>query len=69
MFVKPLRSDASLGVSKKSLVTDAVQLMRRVAAIREELNDSAIASTTGVGGASERKYCASLKPIYRAVEG
>lgn len=35
MFVKPLRSDASLGVSKKSLVTDAVQLMRRVAAIRE----------------------------------
>jgi D-alanine-D-alanine ligase len=43
MFVKPLRSDASLGVSKKSLVTDTVQLMRRVAAIREDLNDSAIA--------------------------
>ncbi|HTC25122.1 MAG TPA: hypothetical protein VK688_12205 [Gemmatimonadales bacterium] len=43
MFVKPLRSDASLGVSKKSLVTDAVLLMRRVAAIRDELHDSAIA--------------------------
>ncbi len=43
LFVKPLRSDASLGVSKKSLVTDAVQLMRRVATIQEDLHDSAIA--------------------------
>jgi D-alanine-D-alanine ligase len=43
LFVKPARSDASIGVSKKSLVTDAVQLMRRVTAIHSELNDAALA--------------------------
>ena len=43
LFVKPLRSDASLGIGGKSLVHDAVALMERVAAIRKELNDSALA--------------------------
>ena len=43
LFVKPLRSDASLGIGGKSLVHDAVQLMERVAFIRKELNDSALA--------------------------
>jgi len=43
LFVKPLRSDASLGVSRKSLVHDALQLMKQVAFVRTELNDSAIA--------------------------
>jgi D-alanine-D-alanine ligase len=43
LFVKPLRSDSSLGIGKKSLVNDAVALMERVSAIRKELNDSALA--------------------------
>jgi D-alanine-D-alanine ligase len=43
LFVKPLRSDASLGIAGKSLVHDAVALMERVAHIRKELNDSALA--------------------------
>lgn len=43
LFVKPLRSDASLGIGGKSLVHDAVALMERVAAIRKELNDYALA--------------------------
>ncbi len=43
LFVKPLRSDASLGIGGKSLVHDAVALMERVAAIRKELNDWALA--------------------------
>jgi D-alanine-D-alanine ligase len=43
LFVKPLRSDASLGIGGKSLVHDAVQLMERVAFIRKELNDSELA--------------------------
>jgi D-alanine-D-alanine ligase len=43
LFVKPARSDASIGVSRKSLVSDAVQLMKRVAAIHSELNDAALA--------------------------
>ena len=33
----------SLGIGRKSLVYDALQLMRRFAAIREELGDAAIA--------------------------
>jgi D-alanine-D-alanine ligase len=41
--VKPLRSDASLGIGGKSLVHDAVELMERVAAIHKELEDSALA--------------------------
>jgi D-alanine-D-alanine ligase len=43
LFVKPLRSDASLGIGGKSLVYDAVALMERVNAIRKELNDYALA--------------------------
>jgi D-alanine-D-alanine ligase len=43
LFVKPLRSDSSLGIGGKSLVHDAVALMERVAYIRKELNDSALA--------------------------
>jgi D-alanine-D-alanine ligase len=43
LFVKPLRSDASIGIGGKSLVHDAVALMERVTAIRKELNDSALA--------------------------
>jgi D-alanine-D-alanine ligase len=41
--VKPLRSDASIGIGRKSIVHDAVQLMRRVSSIREDYGDSAIA--------------------------
>jgi D-alanine-D-alanine ligase len=43
LFVKPLRSDASLGIGGKSLVHDAVALMERVSVIRKELDDSALA--------------------------
>ena len=43
LFVKPLRSDASLGIGGKSLVHDAVALMERVSAIRKELDDAALA--------------------------
>ena len=43
LFVKPLRSDSSLGIGGKSLVHDPVALMERVTAIRKELNDSALA--------------------------
>jgi D-alanine-D-alanine ligase len=43
LFVKPLRSDSSLGIGGKSLVHDAVALMERVTYIRKELNDSALA--------------------------
>jgi D-alanine-D-alanine ligase len=43
LFVKPLRSDASLGIGGKSLVHDATALMERVSAIRKELDDAALA--------------------------
>jgi D-alanine-D-alanine ligase len=43
LFVKPLRSDASLGIGGKSLVHDAAALMERVAAIHKELDDAALA--------------------------
>lgn len=43
LFVKPLRSDASIGIGGKSLVHDAVALMERVAMIRRECDDSALA--------------------------
>jgi D-alanine-D-alanine ligase len=43
LFVKPLRSDASIGIEGKSLVHDAVALMERVAMIRRECDDSALA--------------------------
>ena len=43
LFVKPLRSDASLGIGGKSLVQDWAALMDRVNAIRKELDDAALA--------------------------
>ncbi len=43
LFVKPLRSDASLGIGGKSLVQDWTGLMERVSAIRKELDDAALA--------------------------
>jgi D-alanine-D-alanine ligase len=43
LFVKPLRMDASIGIGKLSLVTDAMTLMKRVVKIHEELGDSALA--------------------------
>jgi D-alanine-D-alanine ligase len=43
LFVKPLRSDASLGIGGKSLVHDWTGLMERVNAIRKELDDAALA--------------------------
>src|SRR5262249_51571777 len=42
LFVKPLRSDASIGIEGKSLVHDAVALMERVALIRRECDDAAL---------------------------
>jgi D-alanine-D-alanine ligase len=43
LFVKPLRSDASLGIGGKSLVQDWTGLIDRVSAIRKELDDAALA--------------------------
>ncbi|HKA89688.1 MAG TPA: hypothetical protein VKE22_18620 [Haliangiales bacterium] len=43
LFVKPLRMDASLGIDRKSLVTDAISLMKRVVAIHDDHGDSALA--------------------------
>jgi D-alanine-D-alanine ligase len=44
LFVKPLRTDSSIGIeAKKALVTDAIQLMRRVVKIHDELGDDALA--------------------------
>jgi D-alanine-D-alanine ligase len=43
LFVKPLKADASIGISAKSLVHDATELMKRVVAIHEKVNDSALA--------------------------
>ena len=43
LFVKPLRSDASLGIGGKSLVQDTTALMERVSAIHKELDDAALA--------------------------
>src|ERR687890_2534587 len=43
LFVKPLRSDSSIGIGGKSLVHDAGALMERVAAIHKELEDAALA--------------------------
>ena len=68
LFVKPLRSDASLGIGGKSLVHDAVALMERVAAIHKELEDSALAEEyiegrefyVGVFGNSQPK---ALPPV------
>ena len=43
LFVKPLRSDASIGIGRKSLVSDALSLMKQVAAIHSECQDAALA--------------------------
>lgn len=43
LFVKPLRSDASIGIGRKSLVSDALSLMKQVAAIHAECQDAALA--------------------------
>ncbi|WP_435019517.1 D-alanine--D-alanine ligase family protein [Tundrisphaera sp. TA3] len=43
LFVKPLRADASIGIGANSLVKDATSLMKRVIAIHEKFNDSALA--------------------------
>jgi D-alanine-D-alanine ligase len=43
LFVKPLRGDASIGVDAASLVHDSSELMRRVLAIHDRINDSALA--------------------------
>ncbi len=44
LFVKPLRTDASIGISgAKSLVHDASSMMKQVIAIHDKLNDSALA--------------------------
>ena len=44
LFVKPLRTDASIGISgAKSLVHDATAMMKQVATIHKKLKDSALA--------------------------
>jgi D-alanine-D-alanine ligase len=68
LFVKPLRSDASLGIGGKSLVQDWTGLMDRVSAIRKELDDAALAEEfidgrefyVGVVGNSQPK---ALPPV------
>jgi len=42
LFVKPLSADASIGIEGDSLVRDATSLMRRVLAIHDQVNDSAL---------------------------
>ena len=42
LFVKPLRADASIGISGDSLVRDATALMKRVLDIHEKVDDSAL---------------------------
>jgi D-alanine-D-alanine ligase len=42
LFVKPLRSDASIGIDADSLVRDANGLMRRVLALQASVNDSVL---------------------------
>jgi D-alanine-D-alanine ligase len=43
LFIKPLRMEASLGIDRHALVNDSVSMMKRVVAIHEDLNDSALA--------------------------
>lgn len=43
LFIKPLRMEASLGIDRHALVNDSVSMMKRVLAIHEDLNDSALA--------------------------
>jgi D-alanine-D-alanine ligase len=42
LFVKPLTADASIGIDGDSLVRDSTALMKRVLAIHEKVNDSAL---------------------------
>ncbi len=42
LFVKPLTADASIGIDGDSLVRDTTSLMKRVIAIHEKINDSAL---------------------------
>ncbi|HEX6902368.1 MAG TPA: D-alanine--D-alanine ligase [Thermoanaerobaculia bacterium] len=42
LFVKPLTADASIGIDGDSLVRDAPSLMKRVLAIHEKIDDSAL---------------------------
>jgi len=42
LFVKPLEHDASIGIGPEALVKDTAQMMQRVLAIHQELNDSAL---------------------------
>lgn len=42
LFVKPLRMDGSIGIGGESLVRDATELMKRVAAIQEQVHDAAL---------------------------
>ena len=43
LFVKPVSMDASIGIGKRSLVRDAGELMKQVAAIHAECDDDALA--------------------------
>jgi D-alanine-D-alanine ligase len=43
LFVKPLRTDASMGIDSNALVHDATSLMKQVLAIHEKSHDSALA--------------------------
>jgi D-alanine-D-alanine ligase len=43
LFVKPARADASIGIGAKSLVNDALALMKQVALIHKECEDAALA--------------------------
>jgi D-alanine-D-alanine ligase len=43
LFVKPLRSDASIGIGTDALVSDAAALMKRVRAIHRKYDDAALA--------------------------
>lgn len=42
LFVKPLRTDASIGIDGKALVTDPKEMMDRVLAIHQKVHDSAL---------------------------
>jgi D-alanine-D-alanine ligase len=43
LFVKPAAMDASIGIGKRSLVRDASELMKQVAAIHSQCDDDALA--------------------------
>ena len=66
LFVKPLRSDASLGIGGKSLVHDAVALMERVNAIARSWTtrrwprstSKGASSTSGFWGTRQRQGAA-----------